>query len=101
MGDKNLTLFALHTHGDNQFGPSTISGVGSEDQSEDESAGNSWFGGGSAEAESEPESAESEEEGGGLAGLVVALVVLVAVAVAVKKLTGGSEEVEVAESDDL
>ncbi|AGN02629.1 hypothetical protein L593_13450 [Salinarchaeum sp. Harcht-Bsk1] len=105
MGDRNLTLFAFHSHGDVQFGPTSIPAPGSKDESEAESAGKSWFGGGSSKEESEDESIDvpAEDESGGLGGLVVALVVLVGIAMVVKKLKGGDEgtEVEVAESDDL
>jgi len=106
MGDKHITLFAFHAHGDNQFGPSSISGVGAEDDAEAESSGKSWFGGkgsSSKAADESPDESEAEADDGGLAGLVVALVVLVGIAMLVKKLKGGGgdEEVEIAESDDL
>jgi hypothetical protein len=103
MGDKNITLFALHTHGDNQFGPSSM--PGGETASEDASGGKSLLGSASSGAdESDGSGAPAEEESGGgaLVGLVVVLVVLAGIAMAVKKLKGGGEtEVDVTESDQL
>lgn len=89
MGDKNLTLFALHTHGETQFGPSSVPGVdaGTDDADEEETA---------------VEVPEDEESGGGGFGaLLIALVVLAGIAVVAKKLTGGDESVDLAESDEL
>lgn len=89
MGDKNLTLFALHTHGDTQFGPSSVPGVDAGSDEPDE--------------ESAVELSEDEESGGGggLGALLIALVVLAGIAMVAKKLTGDDESVDLAESDEL
>jgi hypothetical protein len=104
MGDKNITLFALHTHGDNQFGPSSMPGEDTE-ESGDASSGASLFGSEPSGTDGSPGSgapAEEESGGGALVGLVVALVVLAGIAMAVKKLKGGGEtDVDVTESDQL
>lgn len=107
MGDKNITLFALHTHGDNQFGPSSMPG-GSTDESNASESGSkakSLFGSKSSESDDAAgASAAPEDDSGGSAivGLVVALVVLGGIAMVAKKLRGGKETaVDVTESDDL
>ncbi|WP_248516170.1 hypothetical protein [Salinarchaeum laminariae] len=106
MGDRNLTLFAIHTHGDTQFGPSSVPGVGSDDaesSSDDASTGKSWFGKGSDETNEDEKVPVADEEsgGGGLGALLIALVVLAGIAMVVKKLTGSDDSVDLAESDDL
>lgn len=104
MGDRNLTLFAFHTHGETQFGPSSVPGVGS-DESESESSGKSWLGSGSNDEETGAEEAtvaDEDESGGGIGALLVAIVVLAAIAMVAKKLSGSEDaDVDVAESDDL
>ncbi|GAB3681021.1 hypothetical protein GCM10028857_04610 [Salinarchaeum chitinilyticum] len=88
MGDKNLTLFAFHTHGETQFGPSSIPGVEAEADDADE--------------ETAVEVTEEESSGGGgLGALLIALVVLAGIAVVAKKLTGDDDSVDLAESDEL
>lgn len=108
MGDRNLTLFALHTHGDTQFGPSSVPGMGSDEESTSDAASKakSWFGSDADEEaeEQDIEVTDSEEEsgGGGIAALVVALVVLAGIAMVARKLSGGEEaDIDVAESDEL
>ncbi len=79
MGDRKLTLFELHLHGDTQFGPNIGEKSGTEETAD--------------EGESVPE-IEIEADGGaptkGLLGLVVLLVALVAA----KRLLGGDDEAE-------
>lgn len=79
MGERKLTLFELHLHGDTQFGPNIGEQSGSDETAEDE--------------DGVPE-IEIEADGGaptkGLLGLVVLLVALFAA----KRLLGGDDEAE-------
>jgi len=112
MGDKNLTLFALHTHGDTQFGPSSAPDVGSEDTpspKEAASKAKSLFNKGkrmraSEDDETEIDVSESDDESGrGNIGMfLVGLFFLAAIAMVAKKVGGGKQtEVDLTESDDL
>lgn len=109
MGDRNITLFALHTHGDTQFGPSDAPDVGSEDTpspKEAASKAKSLFSKGKQGTENEETdidvSGSEEESGGNLGTLLVGLFVLAAIAMVAKKVGGGKEaEVDLTESDDL
>ncbi len=81
MGDRKLTLFELHLHGDNQFGPNIGEKVGSD---EDETEGEEDGDGG-------PD-VEIEAGGGAPAKGLLGLLALVLVVVLVKRLLGGDEE---------
>lgn len=89
MSDRRITLFELHTHGNVQFGPASVPGIGS---------------GESADADSETETPAAEEGGGSTAlRALVVLGVLIAAAAAVRKFRGDEErpEVPLAESDEI
>lgn len=107
MGDRNITLFALHTHGENQFGPQSIPGGSSEEAgaSKAGSKAKSLFGSKSSESDEAAGASDAPEDdsgGSAIVGLLVALVVLAGIAMAAKKLTGSEEmAVDVTESDDL
>lgn len=89
MSDRRITLFELHTHGDVQFGPSTVPGMGSSE----------------ADVEVEAEAEQADEGGGSTAGRAfLALVVLVVAAAAVRRFRGGDGErpdVPLEESDEI
>ncbi|WIV67467.1 hypothetical protein [Natrialbaceae archaeon AArc-T1-2] len=96
MGDKKFTVIELHLDGDTQLGPARLTDIlGSESaEAEDEST--------TPETETETKietdedvgaaTAADDSGGKGAVGLVVALVVLVALGVAVKKFRGGDDE---------
>lgn len=88
MSKRRLTFFELHTHGNVQFGPASLPGIGSDE---------------TEEASATDLEAEGDEEGSNSAvKVLIALGVLVAVAAVVRKLRGGeSPEVPLAESDDI
>lgn len=86
MGDRKFTFIELHLDGDHQFGPRTIGdalpiGETATDEATDE-------------AEEDEAAAAPDEEGGrGKAvGAILALALLVAAGVAVRKYRGGEED---------
>lgn len=86
MGDRKFTLLELHLDGDPQFGPRTISdivGGGTRGESESEAAD---------DRDEEAGAAEDDSGGRSVVGAVVGLIVLAALAVAVKKYRGGDED---------
>jgi len=91
MSDRRITFFELHTHGNVQFGPSSVPGIGGSEEPD-------------AESTTEHDG-DSEAESGGSTALRALLVlgVLVAVAAAVRKFKGGDDrpEVPLAESDEI
>ena len=76
MGDRELTLFELHLHGDNQFGPKVGEKLGGAE---------------SDEAGDEPELEIEAGDGSPVKGLL-GLVALVLVVVLVKRVLGGGDE---------
>ncbi len=93
MSDKKFTFIELHLDGDTQFGPTSIPGLETVDESEE-----------AERDESEEAGAAAEEDSGrgGAIGALVGLVALVAVAVALKKFRGGDdEEIERREEPDV
>ena len=93
MGDKKFTLIELHLDGETQFGPRMLSDalpIGGDGATADEDEMDSAF-----------EEATDEDEGGvGAIGVVVGLVLLVGVALAVKKLRGGDDESELETAEE-
>ncbi|MCU4925693.1 hypothetical protein OB905_06790 [Halobacteria archaeon AArc-dxtr1] len=86
MGDKKFTFVELHLDGNTQFGPKEISDalpggrkveVGAESD---------------VDEEVDSEHAEDDSAGKGVVGALVGLVLLVGIAVAIKKFRGGDEE---------
>ena len=93
MGDKKFTFIEFHLDGETQFGPSMISDAlpigGTDTATETETAIETD----DDEAEAETEAAD-DDSGSKAIGALVALVVLVGLGIAVKKYTGGDDEVE-------
>ncbi|SFC45534.1 hypothetical protein SAMN05444422_108222 [Halobiforma haloterrestris] len=110
MGEKKFTFIELHLDGDTQFGPRTLESlpfaetvIGGGEESEtgtetDLEAGSSL----ETDREDEDESGAADEEGGSggkAIGALVALAVLVAAGVAVRKYRGEEAETERAEEE--
>lgn len=81
MGDRKLTLFELHLHGDNQFGPNIGEQLGSGGADEDDEA----------DEDGEPDIEIEAGDGSPVKGLL-GLVALVVVVVLVRRLLGGDDE---------
>lgn len=89
MALDDLTLIELHLHGDSEIGSGLLGGRGR--------SGSSGSEGTSVDVSSEDERAESgdEEDGGGLMRVLVPLLILVGIAVAVRRMrSGGEHEME-------
>jgi hypothetical protein len=88
MGDKHFTLLELHFDGDVQFGPKSMGIPGEEDEDgETEEAD----GGESIDVEG---SEDIDDEGGSGAGrLLIGLVVVVVIAVVLRKVLGDDADV--------
>ena len=92
MGTSSVTILELHLgDGDVEIGPFELFGASDSSAAVDESEL-------TAETDAEPDADEGETESGGvsaksIAGLLLALVALLAVAVGVAKLRGDDEEV--------
>ena len=95
-----FTLFELHVHDGMEFSATnTAPAIGAGD--DDEAAEEEYE---ELEAPTEEGDAESTDEDGGSVGpvgLLVGLVVLAALAVAIRKFRGDDADLEVAELDDL
>lgn len=98
MSDRKFTLIELHLDGDTQFGPASLRDVvGDEPTETDEDRAEVDEGRTEIDAGT---AVEEEEEGGrSVIGALVALVVLVGIAVAVKKFRGGDETEEFEERE--
>lgn len=83
---KRLTLFEFHSHGDIQIGPASLDDAVAAFDEQD--------------TEADDSTADDDGSSAKLAALF-GFVVLVALAAAVKYLTGDGEPVDLAESDDL
>lgn len=92
MGDKHFTLLELHFDGDVQFGPKSMGIPGNEDEETEEADG-----GESIDIEG-PEDIDAKG-GSGAGRLLIGLVVLVILAVVLRKVLGDdadvSEEIDV------
>jgi len=87
MADSSFTLLEVHLgDGDIEIGPFDLFGPGDESAADDDSEG---------EAEADADATDAESDGGvsarSVAGLLLALAALVAIAVGVAKLRGDDE----------
>lgn len=91
MGDKQFTLLELHFDGDVQFGPKTmgIPGEGEEEKAESDS-GESM----DIEGAEDVGDLDLESGGPGAGTMLLALLLLVGVAVGVKKFLSGDDDSE-------
>lgn len=91
MGDKQFTLLELHFDGDVQFGPKTmgIPGEGAGENAESDS-------GESIDIQGAEDLGDLDRESGGPGAgtMLLALVLLVGIAIGVKKFLKGSEDSE-------
>ncbi|QIB74867.1 hypothetical protein GL213_06135 [Halogeometricum borinquense] len=94
MGNNSFTLFEIHLHDTPNIGPQLF-GKGSK--GEDESEGTEEYHSIEVHDEEETESAGSSRGIGGMA--IVSFVLLIALAIAVKVLSGGDDDLD--ELDDL
>lgn len=104
MGERKFTFIELHLDGDTQFGPRTLDALpfaetvtGAEDETETDVGTESPL-----ETDREDETGAADEEGGSggkAIGALIALAVLVAAGVAVRKYRGEEEETERTEEE--
>jgi hypothetical protein len=96
-----FTLFELHVHDGMEFSATnTAPAIGRSDDEEYEEL--EEYVESDEERTDDADDSDADSSGGvGPAGLVVGLVVLVALAFAIRKLRGGDAELEIAELDDL
>ncbi|WP_306052413.1 hypothetical protein [Natronococcus wangiae] len=97
MGEKKFTIIELHLDGDAQFGPRAIDDAlpfGEKRESDELAEGMA------EESDDEAAAAAEDDSGGrGAVGALIALAVLAAIGVAVKKYTGDEDEDELPEQE--
>lgn len=102
MGEKNFTLIELHLDGNTQFGPKTISDAVPFGSGSDQAAASTDRRPSDENADEDEAGSATEKTGRGSAiGVIAGLVLLVLVAVAVKKVRGGDDGRSIEEEPDV